>query len=90
MSLKSTKKVDTNRQELVITVDAEKFEQFVQKAYKKNASFSLFDVQRYGSLAVDKTNCYEENGEAVFAEAEKVRNEFVLEFRGRSNGRHLF
>lgn len=35
----------------------EKYFEAMQKAYKKNASFSLFDVQRYGTLAVDKTNC---------------------------------
>ncbi len=36
MSLKSSKKVDTNRYELEITIDAEKFAEANQKAYKQN------------------------------------------------------
>ena len=36
MSLKATNKVDTNRHELEIVIDAEPFEAAVQKAYKKN------------------------------------------------------
>ena len=36
MSLKSSNKVDTNRYELVITVDAETFADAVSKAYRKN------------------------------------------------------
>ncbi len=35
MSLKASKKVDTNRYELEITIDADKFEDAVAKAYKK-------------------------------------------------------
>ena len=36
MSLKSSKKVDTNRYQLEITIDAEKFAEANQKAYKQN------------------------------------------------------
>lgn len=37
MSLKETKNVGTNRYELEITVDAEKFQNAIKEAYKKNA-----------------------------------------------------
>ena len=37
MSLKETKNVGTNRYELEITVDAEKFQEAIKEAYKKNA-----------------------------------------------------
>ncbi len=37
MSLKQTKNVGTNRYELEITVDAEKFQEAIKEAYKKNA-----------------------------------------------------
>ena len=36
MSLKETKKVDTNRYQLEITVDGEKFREAIKEAYKKN------------------------------------------------------
>lgn len=36
MSLKETKKVDTNRYQLEITVDGEKFREAISEAYKKN------------------------------------------------------
>ena len=36
MSLKTANKVDTNRVELEVEVDAEAFEKAVSKAYKKN------------------------------------------------------
>lgn len=36
MSLKETKKVDTNRYQLEITVDGEKFREAINEAYKKN------------------------------------------------------
>ena len=36
MSLKETKKVDTNRYKLEITVDGEKFREAIKEAYKKN------------------------------------------------------
>ncbi len=37
MSLKSSNKVDTNRYELLVEIDAETFEKAVEKAFKKNA-----------------------------------------------------
>lgn len=37
MSLKSSNKVDTNRYELVVEIDADTFEKAVDKAFKKNA-----------------------------------------------------
>ena len=36
MSLKETKKIDTNRYQLEITVDGEKFREAIKEAYKKN------------------------------------------------------
>lgn len=36
MSLKETKKIDTNRYQLEITVDGEKFREAIREAYKKN------------------------------------------------------
>ena len=36
MSLKETKNVATNRQELTITIDGEKFREAIKEAYKKN------------------------------------------------------
>ena len=36
MSLKSSNKVDTNRYELVVAIDAETFEKAVDTAFKKN------------------------------------------------------
>ena len=36
MSLKETKKIDTNRHQLEITVDGEKFREAIAEAYKKN------------------------------------------------------
>lgn len=38
MSLKSSKKIETNKYELEISVDKDKFEEAVEKAFKKNAS----------------------------------------------------
>lgn len=66
MSLKSTKKVDTNRQELVITVDAEKFEQFVQKAYKKNVG--KINVQGFRKGKAPRNIIEKFYGENVFYE----------------------
>lgn len=37
MSLKETKKIDTNRYQLEITVDGEKFREAIREAYKKNS-----------------------------------------------------
>ena len=37
MSLKETKNVGTNRYELEIVVDGEKFREAIKEAYKKNA-----------------------------------------------------
>ena len=36
MSLKETKKIDTNRYQLEITVDGEKFREAIREAYKRN------------------------------------------------------
>ena len=37
MSLKETKKIDTNRHQLEITLDGEKFREAIAEAYKKTA-----------------------------------------------------
>ena len=36
MSLKETKKLDTNRYQLEITIDGEKFREAIKTAYRKN------------------------------------------------------
>ena len=36
MSLKETKKIETNRYQLEITIDGEKFSEAIKEAYRKN------------------------------------------------------
>ncbi len=66
MSLKGTKKVDTNRYELEIIIDADKFEQAVAKAYKqgvKNINIPGFRKGKAPRNIVEKMY-----GEGVFYE----------------------
>lgn len=66
MSLKSTQKVDTNRQELVITIDAAKFEEVVQKAYKQNVG--KINVQGFRKGKAPRSIIEKFYGENVFYE----------------------
>ncbi len=66
MSLKSTQKVDTNRQELVITIDAETFEAAVQKAYKQNVG--KINIQGFRKGKAPRSIIEKFYGESVFYE----------------------
>lgn len=66
MSLKSTQKVATNRQELVITIDADTFEQAVQKAYKQNVG--KINVQGFRKGKAPRKIIEKFYGENVFYE----------------------
>lgn len=66
MSLKSTQKVDTNRQELVITIDADTFEAAVQKAYKQNVG--KINVQGFRKGKAPRSIIEKFYGESVFYE----------------------
>ncbi len=66
MSLKSTQKVDTNRQELVITIDADTFEAAVQKAYKQNVG--KINIQGFRKGKAPRSIIEKFYGEGVFYE----------------------
>lgn len=66
MSLKSSKKVDTNRYELEITIDKEKFAQAVMQAYRKNVK--NINVPGFRKGKAPKSIIEKMYGESVFYE----------------------
>lgn len=66
MSLKASKKVDTNRYELEITVDAEKFEKANEKAYKQNVK--KINVPGFRKGKAPRSIIEKMYGESVFYE----------------------
>ena len=66
MSLAETKNVATNRYELVVKVDAEKFEAAIEKAYRKNVK--KIDIQGFRKGHAPRKIVEKMYGEAVFFE----------------------
>ena len=66
MSLKETKKIDTNRYQLEITVDGEKFREAIKEAYKKNGK--KINVPGFRKGKAPRKIIEAEYGEGVFYE----------------------
>ena len=66
MSLKGSKKVETNRYELEITIDAESFQNAIKEAYKKNRNKINVQGFRKGKAPLSIIEKY--YGEGVFFE----------------------
>ena len=85
MSLKETKKIDTNRYQLEITVDGEKFREAIKEAYKKNGKKIYVPGFRKGKAPVHIIETYY-GSEIFFEDALNLLNNDLVEDAIKESG----
>ena len=80
MSLKETKKLDTNRYQLEITIDGEKFREAIKEAYRKNGK--KINVPGFRKGKAPKAIIEKMYGAGVFYEDEEIALKFPAQVGG--------